>query len=108
MSLIAECMKVESKFTLQEDNTASGYMIFAFDKEVMDMMGGEADEMLDELGEDAPPGAIVEPYEDDQYIGQRYEFQDEPMEGAAGGDLSITRDGDHFIEIGRASCRERV
>jgi len=100
VALVAGCMKVEASIVLQEDDTASGHMIFAFDKEVMDMMGGEADDILGELSEDAPPGSTVEPYEDDQYIGQRFDFQDEPMEGAAGGDLSITRDGDHFVVAG--------
>src|SRR5690625_6800256 len=52
------------------------------------------------LADDAPEGSTVEPYDDGQYIGQKYTFERQPLSEASGDELSITREGNNFVVDG--------
>src|SRR5690625_7934862 len=66
------------------------------------MLGMEAEEALEEMGlaDDAPEGSTVEPYDDGQYIGQKYTFERQPLSEASCDELSITREGNNFVVDG--------
>lgn len=70
-------MKVEVDLTLDGD-TVDGVMIMGVEKSFLDMAQMGADEFIDELGggDDIPEGATVEPWEDDEYVGQRVILED--------------------------------
>lgn len=69
------CIKMDMDLTLDGD-TASGSVIVAMDRSLLEMEGLEADDALGNFGaeEELPEDAAVEPYEDDTYVGQRFSF----------------------------------
>lgn len=87
------CIKMDMDLTLDGD-TASGSVIVAMDRSLLDMAGAEPEDMLGDLRDEAdlPEDATVEPYEDDDYIGQRLIFEDEPLSEFAGDEMSISYD----------------
>ncbi len=99
---LAGCMKVDMDLDLQSDETVDGSMIIAFDREFAELMG-ETDAMTDGLldeSADLPAGSTSEPYEDDDYIGARYTFEDTSLSefvDDGDGSLSITHEGDEFV-----------
>jgi hypothetical protein len=56
----------------------------------MDMAGGDPADLFAET--DVPEGATVEPYEDDEFVGQRYVFEDVELSEFSDQQLSITYD----------------
>lgn len=102
IALVSGCMKMEVSIVLHEDDTASGYMIFAYDKEVLEQFGTSAEEALEsmELDDSAPEDAIAEAYDDGKYIGQKYSFERTPLVEATGSDMSVTREGNNFVVKG--------
>lgn len=90
------CIKMDFDLTLDGD-TASGSMIVAVEKSVLEMTGADADDFLSEINaeEDLPADATVEPYEDDDYIGQSIAFDDAPLSEFDDSDsISIIYDAD--------------
>lgn len=100
------CLKMEMNLVLDEDR-ADGTMILAIDKEWLAFFedfgdpgadpSASSDEFLDEMLNadlEGLEGATVEPYEDDQYVGNRYVFEDVPLSDLEGDsdELSITYD----------------
>lgn len=104
------CVRVEMHLDLQADDSVNGEMVFAVTQEMLAMAGEDA---LDNAitGDQALESAVTERYESDEtnadgepmFVGTRTTFTGEPLSGfgAAGGDLSITRDGDDFVVSGR-------
>src|SRR5690625_3249267 len=108
VALLTGCMKIEANITLHEDDTASGYMIMAFENDVLEMLGSDVDDALDEMGlaDDVPEGATVEPYEHGTYTGYRYLFEKSPIDTTVSGDMSVTRDGDTFVVDGEVDLTD--
>jgi len=73
-----------------DDGTASGEMVLAVSQEILDMAGGDPADLFAET--DVPEGARVEPYEEDDYVGQRYVFEDVELDEFSDQQLSITYD----------------
>jgi hypothetical protein len=103
--LLSACLKLDMDLEVSEDNTISGSMIFGVDKQLLELTGGSIDDFL---GTDSPlpsdaEGVTAEPYEDDEFIGQRFVFDSVPLETLSSGtpdELRITREGDTFTVTG--------
>ncbi len=106
--LLSGCLKLDQALTLNEDDTVDGEVVFAFDKGLLEMSGASADDFMEQTteGEGPLPEGVefeTEPYEDDDYIGQKFTFEGAPLSAfseAEGSDLSITREGDTFVVTG--------
>jgi hypothetical protein len=103
--LLSACLKLDMDLEVSEDNTISGSMIFGVDKQLLELTGGSIDDFL---GTDSPlpsdaEGVTAEPFEDDEFIGQRFVFDSVPLETLSSGtpdELRITREGDTFTVTG--------
>jgi hypothetical protein len=120
--LMTGCIKLNMNIGLNSDNTVSGTVEFGIQKELLDLTGQNVEDLL---GSDAPfpsnaPGVTVEPFDDGEFAGQQFIFEDVPIEefnsggfvgsgtGAtgisgvtgAGDTLNIARQGDTFVVTG--------
>ncbi len=116
--LMTGCIKLNMNLGINSDNTVSGTVEFGVQKELLDLTGQNVEDLL---GSDAPfasnaPGVTVEPFDDGEFAGQRFIFEDLPIEefnsggiagasgatsGAGSGDmLQIARQGDTFVVTG--------
>jgi hypothetical protein len=104
--LLSACLKLNMDLNVNADNTVSGNVIFAVQKDLLELTGGSVDDIL---GTDAPipedvEGVTVEPYEDDEFAGQQFVFEgvtlDDFNSGGGEGQLTITRQGDTFTVAG--------
>lgn len=100
--LLSGCMKLDMDLQVNADDTVSGKVIFALDKQLLELTGQSAEEVL---GTDAPvptdaEGVSAEPYEDDEFAGQRFSFDAVPLsrfnESEDPDALQIVREGDVF------------
>jgi hypothetical protein len=99
--LLTGCIKLNVDLNVASDNTVSGSMIFAFSKQLLALTGQSADQLLQSS---APlptevPGISSEPYEDDDFAGERFTFESVPLARFNSGDpesLQIERQGDVF------------
>ena len=108
--LLAGCVRVDMQLEISPENTVSGSAILAVDEGVLRLTGQSADQLFQDLetSSDLPPGAAVESYEEDGFVGQRIIFEDVPLaEFSQGGltdtgeELSIVRRGDEFHVTGQ-------
>jgi hypothetical protein len=103
--LLSACLKLDMDLQVSEDNTVSGSMIFGVDKQLLELTGGSVEDFL---GTDSPlpsdaEGVTTEPFEDDEFIGQRFVFDAVPLATLSSGtpdELRITREGDSFTVTG--------
>jgi hypothetical protein len=100
--LLGACIKLDMNLEVSSDDTVSGTVVFALQKELLDLAGGSVEDIL---GTDAPlpedvEGVTVEDYEDDEFAGQQFNFDAVALEQFNTGDgeeqLRITREGDVF------------
>jgi hypothetical protein len=100
--LLSACLKLDMNLEVSSDDTVSGSVVFAVEKSLLELAGGNIEDVL---GTDAPlpedlEGVTVEDYEDDEFAGQRFTFDAVPLdEFNSDGDedqLQIVRDGDTF------------
>lgn len=108
---LSGCFKLDMSLELSPDNTVDGSIILAVNRAQAELFGGE-DALRESLSgeggsliDGAPESGSVETrdYEDDDWIGNEYVFEDvglEEFSGADTGELSITRDGDTFVVEG--------
>jgi hypothetical protein len=88
--------------TVSSDNTVSGTVIFAVDKQLLQATGQSVDQVIGEnpIASPGEEGVTTSPYEDDTFVGQRVTFDAVPIAqfaGAEGSDtLQIVREGDEF------------
>lgn len=93
------CFRVVSEYTLNEDDTVDGSVIFAFAEEF-------ADEDLSQLTGGGDPAADfenarVEEYNEDGFVGTKVTFTDQPLSSFPSDDsFSITREGDTYVVSG--------
>jgi hypothetical protein len=74
LSLLAACfgsMKLDMEFAVSADNRVSGRMVVAISREDVDETGIHDEELRRDL-----PITSVEPYEDDDFVGNTYELDD--------------------------------
>jgi len=99
--LLAGCLKLDMAITISPDDRVDGELVFAVNKELLELSGQTVDDFL---GETAVPsdieGATQEPYEDDRFVGTRVRFEDvalaDMQDGAGPESLSIERVGDTY------------
>jgi hypothetical protein len=116
--LMTGCIKLNMNLGINSDNTVSGTVEFGVQKELLDLTGQNVEDLL---GSDAPfpsdaPGVTVEPFDDGEFAGQQFIFEDLPIEqfnsggiagasgatsvAGAGDTLQIARQGDTFVVTG--------
>ena len=115
--LMTGCIKLNMNLGINSDNTVSGTVEFGVQKELLDLTGQNVEDLL---GSDAPfpssaPGVTVEPFDDGEFAGQQFIFEDLPIEqfnsggvagasgataGGASDTLQIARQGDTFVVTG--------
>lgn len=104
--LLTGCLKLDMDLKIGTDNTVSGSMIFAVNKDVLALTGGSVDDLL---GSDSPlpsdvKGVTSADYSDDKFVGKKFTFDSVPItEFSDPTDpeaLKITRDGDAFVVSG--------
>jgi hypothetical protein len=99
------CLKLDMHLKLSPDDTASGTMTFALDKELVQLTGGSFDELT---GGETPLPSDVDvtssDYQDDRFVGKTYTFHDVPIEkmndSTDTDSLHIRRDGDTYVISG--------
>ena len=99
--LLAGCLKLDMALTISPDDTVDGEMVFAVNKELLELTGQSVGDLLDGAAvPDDVPGATQEPYEDDRFVGTRVVFEDVALEDMQEGSdpdaLSIERTGDTY------------
>jgi hypothetical protein len=104
--LLSGCIKIDMDLEVRSDDTVSGSAVIGFSKQLLELTGGSLE---DALGEDTlvpsdVEGVEVEPYEDDEFVGQRISFDAVPLEEFNQQDdadsLSIVREGDTYRVTG--------
>jgi hypothetical protein len=105
--LLSACIKLDMDLTVASDDTVSGTVVFALNKQLIQLSGQSADDIL---GSSAPvpsgvQGVSSEPYEDADFQGQRYTFDSVPLsrfndESGSQDQLRIRREGDTFVVSG--------
>jgi hypothetical protein len=115
--LMTGCIKLNMNLGINSDNTVSGTVKFGVQKELLDLTGQNVEDLL---GSDAPfpssaPGVTIEPFDDGEFAGRQFTFEDLPIEqfnsggiagasgataGGAGDTLQIAREGDTFVVTG--------
>lgn len=103
--VLSGCMKLEMNLELRSDDTVNGDVVFAVSRELLSLAGGSFEDFKTETDSPVPEGVEVttEPYEDDDFVGERYTFEGAALSEFAGGgadELSITRLGDTFVVVG--------
>jgi hypothetical protein len=113
--LVAGCFKVNMDVEVSPENTVSGSAIVAVDESLLELSGQSADQLFQQMDlSDLPPGATLDRYEEDGFIGQEITFEEMPLEtftqnnalsgsGANAGaseELNIARRGDEFHVTG--------
>jgi hypothetical protein len=116
--LLTGCIKLNMNLGINDDDTVSGTIQLGVDKQLLELSGQNADELL---GGDSPfpsnaPGVTVKPFDDGEFAGQEFTFESVPLEefnsgGFAGATglsgvtgssdaLNIQRQGDTFVVTG--------
>lgn len=94
------CVKVDLDLEVHSDDTISGTLIMGVSKEVPN-----AEQAVDQLQGQLPPGATSEPWSDDKFVGVQITYDNTPIDqfstpsAGMGGDtgLGLRREGDFFI-----------
>jgi hypothetical protein len=99
--LLAGCLKLDMAITISPDDTVDGEMVFAVNKQLLELTGQNIDDVL---GDTTVPsdveGATQEPYEDGDFVGTQVTFEDVALsdlsEGSDPDSLTIVRTGDNY------------
>lgn len=114
--VLTGCIKLNMDLVINSDDTVSGVVQFGVQKELLELTGQSAEDLLG----DAPlpsdvPGVTTEPFEDEEFAGQQFNFESVPIAqfnqsqvtGATGltgvpatDTLTITHQGDTFVVAG--------
>jgi hypothetical protein len=109
--LLAGCFKVNMDVEVTPDNTVSGSAVVAVDESLLQLSGQNVDQLFQDMDlSDLPPGATVDAYSEDGFVGQEITFEDVPLDAftgdnalsstGTGDDLNIVRQGDEFRVTG--------
>jgi len=99
--LLAGCLKLDMAVTISPDDTVDGEMVFAVNKQLLELTGQSVDDML---GDTTVPsdvdGATQEPYEDEDFVGTQVTFENVTLsdlsERSDPDALTIVRAGDTY------------
>jgi hypothetical protein len=115
--LMTGCIKLNMNLGINSDNTVSGTVEFGIQKELLDLTGQNVEDLLGSVAPfpSSAPGVTIEPFDDGEFAGQQFTFEDLPIEqfnsggiagasgataGGAGDTLQIAREGDTFVVTG--------
>lgn len=103
--LMTGCIKLNMDLQLRSDDTVDGSVIFAVNKQVLQLSGKSFEDLTG--GQSAVPSGVpvqTSDYEDDQYSGKKYTFEDVPISRFSGDgstdSLSIVHQGDTYVVSG--------
>ena len=99
--LLAGCLKLDMAVTISPDDTVDGEMVFAVNKQLLELTGQNVDDVL---GDTTVPsdveGATQEPYEEGDFVGTQVTFENVALsdlsEGSDPDALTIVRTGDTY------------
>jgi hypothetical protein len=79
--LLTGCIKLNVDFNVSSDNKVSGTMVFAFSKQLLQLTGQSAEELI---GSSAPipndvQGVSAKPYDDGEFAGEEFTFDGVPL-----------------------------
>jgi hypothetical protein len=99
--LLAGCLKLDMAVTISPDDTVDGEMVFAVNKELLELTGQSVDDVLaDTTVPSDVEGATQEPYEDEDFVGTQVTYEDvdlaELSERSDPEALTIVRTGDTY------------
>ena len=114
--LLTGCIKLNMNLGINTDDTVSGTVQFGVQKELLELTGQSVEDLL---GADAPfpsdaPGVTTAPFDDGEFAGQEFTFENLPLAqfnsggfvtGATGvtgaaDQLNIEHEGDTFVVTG--------
>lgn len=103
--LLTGCVKLNMNLSINSDDTVSGTIQVGIQKELVELTGQSIDDLL---GTEVPipsdvPGVTVEPFEDDEFVGQQFVFESVPISEFAGTgaeEINISRSGDTYVVTG--------
>jgi hypothetical protein len=118
--LLTGCIKLNVDLGINADDTVNGAVVLGVQKELLELTGQSAEDLLGDadLIPTGATGVVVEPFEDDEFVGQQIIFEDLPISefnsgalgasGAtgisgvtgAGDNLNIAREGETFVVTG--------
>ena len=119
--LLTGCIKLNMDLAINADDTVNGTIVLGVQKELLELTGQSAEDLLGDadLIPTGATGVVVEPFEDDEFVGQQIIFEDLPIAefnsgalgasgatgisgvtGAGGDTLNITREGETFVVTG--------
>jgi len=112
--LMSGCMKLQMDLTVNTDETVSGSIIFAVDKQLLSSIGQTFDDITQ--GEAPLPSDVTDvqesAYEDDTFTGKQYEFSNVPLEKFNSPEdpesLNIVRSGDTYTVSGTLDLSQNV
>ena len=67
--VLAGCIRVELSFTVDEDGSGTVGMLAAFDEALLGLSDQSADDLFGDI-DDLPPGAVVDEYREDGFVGR--------------------------------------
>jgi hypothetical protein len=105
--LLSACIKLDMNVTVNSDDTVDGTIIFALNKQLIELSGQSADDLLGDSGPiptDAE-GVSTKPYEDDEFQGQEVTLDGVPLaqfnqENNDQDSLHIQHQGDTYVVSG--------
>jgi hypothetical protein len=105
--LLSACIKLDMNLTVNSDDTVDGTIIFALNKQLIELSGQSADDLLGDSGPiptDAE-GVSTKPYEDDEFQGQEVTLDGVPLaqfneENNDEDSLRIQHQGDTYVVSG--------
>jgi hypothetical protein len=105
--VLSGCVKLDMALTLTPENTVDGTIVFAVDKQLLTLGGGNPEDAFKDAAGDAPfptspsGGSVTtEVYDQDGKYGQKFIFTGVPLTEFDDEDLKITREGDFFVVNG--------
>lgn len=98
---LAGCLKLDMAVTISPDDTVDGEMIFAVNKQLLELTGQNVDEVLaDTTVPSDVEGATQEPYEDENFVGTQVTYENVDLsdlsERSDPDALTIVRTGDTY------------
>lgn len=105
------CMKVDAQLAINEDNTVTGSIVMAVDKRLASLTGKSQDQLVSTVTvapDTIAQGTVVQPYQDDLFVGRRYVFTNVPLNDFHGTDqvsVTLVHDGRAYLFNGIADLR---
>jgi hypothetical protein len=105
--VLSACIKLDMALTVKADDTVDGTIVFALNKQLIELTGQSAEDLLGDSGPIPTDieGVSTDPYEDDEFQGQEITLEAVPLsrfnqQGEDPDSLKIVRQGDTFVVSG--------